>query len=144
MGAIILIQTLIIRLIIGLTNFNYWLSYILFIVIVGGLLILFIYITRIASNEKFKISNFLLYIIIIILTIIILTFIIDQYYFNIKINNININFLDTNNNFKLLTNKFINFPSNLIFYSTISYLLVTLIACVKITSTFKGPIRQFN
>nr|ALO77384.1 NADH deshydrogenase subunit 6 [Clanoptilus assimilis] len=144
MGAIMLFQTLIISLMIGMTNFNYWLSYILFIVMVGGLLILFIYMTSIASNEKFKMSNFLLYLMMLMLMIFILTFIIDQFYFNMKMNNINMNLMNMDNNFKLLTNKFINFPSNLIFYLTIMYLLITLIACVKITSTFKGPMRQFN
>nr|QRM17307.1 NADH dehydrogenase subunit 6 [Cordylepherus sp. YY-2021] len=144
MGAIMLLQTLIISLMIGLTNFNYWLSYILFIVMVGGLLILFIYMTSIASNEKFKMSNFLLYLMMLMMIMMIMTFIIDQFYFYMQMNNINMNFLNVNNNFKLLTNKFINFPSNLIFYITILYLLITLIACVKITSTFKGPMRQLN
>ena len=32
-------------------------SYILFIIIIGGILVLFIYITRLASNEIFSLSN---------------------------------------------------------------------------------------
>ena len=36
---------------------RFWVSYILFIIIIGGILVLFIYITRLASNEIFWPSN---------------------------------------------------------------------------------------
>jgi hypothetical protein len=36
---------------------RFWVSYILFIIIIGGILLLFIYITRLASNEIFSPSN---------------------------------------------------------------------------------------
>jgi hypothetical protein len=36
---------------------KFWFSYILFIIIIGGILVLFIYITRLASNEIFISSN---------------------------------------------------------------------------------------
>jgi len=36
---------------------DFWCSYILFIIIIGGILVLFIYITRLASNEIFSPSN---------------------------------------------------------------------------------------
>jgi hypothetical protein len=36
---------------------RFWVSYILFIIIIGGILILFIYITRLASNKIFSPSN---------------------------------------------------------------------------------------
>ena len=36
---------------------RFWVSYILFIIIIGGILVLFIYITRLASNEIFPPSN---------------------------------------------------------------------------------------
>ena len=36
---------------------GYWCSYILFIIIIGEILVLFIYITRLASNEIFSPSN---------------------------------------------------------------------------------------
>ena len=42
------------------TNYSdrrFWCSYILFIIIIGGLLVLFTYITRLASNEIFSPSN---------------------------------------------------------------------------------------
>jgi len=36
---------------------RFWCSYILFIIIIGGILVLFMYITRLASNEIFSPSN---------------------------------------------------------------------------------------
>jgi len=42
------------------TSYNdrrFWVSYILFIIIIGGILVLFIYVTRLASNEIFSPSN---------------------------------------------------------------------------------------
>ena len=36
---------------------RFWYSYILFIIIIGGILVLFMYITRLASNEIFSPSN---------------------------------------------------------------------------------------
>ena len=42
------------------TSYNdiiFWCSYILFIIIIGGILVLFMYITRLASNEIFSPSN---------------------------------------------------------------------------------------
>ena len=42
------------------TNYSdrrFWFSYILFIIIIGGVLVLFLYITRLASNEIFSPSN---------------------------------------------------------------------------------------
>jgi len=56
-GPILLIQTVIVCLIRGTTFKSFWFSYILFIIIIGGILVLFIYITRLASNETFSPSN---------------------------------------------------------------------------------------
>ena len=39
------------------TTTKFWVSYILFIIIIGGILVLFIYITRLSSNEIFSPSN---------------------------------------------------------------------------------------
>lgn len=109
----------------------------------GGILILFIYITRIASNEKFK-FNFK--IIIILITILILIFIIrtilDYFYFNsiIKISEIINQSYSINN--KLSLTKYFNFPNNLIIILIIIYLFITLIAIVKITKFSYGPLRQ--
>nr|QXT45848.1 NADH dehydrogenase subunit 6 [Cinygmina sp. 07BF85] len=57
MGLVLLCQTLIIALLTGLLAPSFWFSYILFLVFLGGMLVLFIYVTSLASNEMFSISS---------------------------------------------------------------------------------------
>nr|YP_004891575.1 NADH dehydrogenase subunit 6 [Phalera flavescens]AEB71587.1 NADH dehydrogenase subunit 6 [Phalera flavescens] len=54
MGLMILMQTLLICLLSGMMIKTYWFSYILFLTFLGGLLVLFIYVSSIASNELFN------------------------------------------------------------------------------------------
>lgn len=143
-GLTLLIQTILISLILGFYNLNYWYSYILTLIIVGGILILFIYITRIASNEKFKFNIKLVVIIILtllIISIIIINFtdrILRNFYYKIR----DYQTLNFNDNYHLQIRKYYNFPSNLILITIIIYLLICLIAVVKISKTNQGPLRQ--
>lgn len=80
--------------------------------------------------------------------LIIIIFFIDKniilQYFNIEINELsNINSYIIENSLSL--NKLYNYPTNLLTILLINYLLITLIAVVKITNLFKGPLRPiFN
>nr|QNR04864.1 NADH dehydrogenase subunit 6 [Chorisquilla orientalis] len=56
MGMMLLLQTLAICAITALMNFHAWFSYILFLTFLGGMLVLFIYITSLTSNEMFQFS----------------------------------------------------------------------------------------
>jgi NADH-ubiquinone oxidoreductase chain 6 len=56
LGLTLILHTLLIRGATGLAAGNFWFSYVLFLVFLGGVLVLFIYITRLASNEKFILS----------------------------------------------------------------------------------------
>jgi len=56
MGLILLIQTIFICLLRGLLIKSFWFSYILFLIFIGGILVLFIYVTSLASNEIFSFS----------------------------------------------------------------------------------------
>nr|YP_009271743.1 NADH dehydrogenase subunit 6 [Osmoderma opicum]ANY28001.1 NADH dehydrogenase subunit 6 [Osmoderma caeleste] len=141
MGLILMIQTIIVTLSMGLFNLNFWYSYILFLVMIGGMLVLFIYMTSVASNEKFSFSlkskmTLMLLFILIIMTIPLL----DSYMININ----NIYEDSINNSVHPLTslNKFLNYPMMMILILMIIYLLITLIAVVKITNIKQGPLRQ--
>ena len=125
-------------MITGILSHNFWFSYILFIVIIGGILVLFIYITSVASNEKFKFSDKL----IILITTTLILIILDQFpRYQISYNSdISISRIITI--YQLSLRKYINLPSNWIIISIIIYLLVTLIAVVKITNISYGPLRQ--
>ncbi|YP_009437739.1 NADH dehydrogenase subunit 6 (mitochondrion) [Aethina tumida] len=141
LGFILLLQTATIALITGLLNYNFWFSYILFLVMIGGMLILFIYMTSITSNKKFKFSNSLMFMIFFLMLLFILSFIADQYFFNF--NNLNMNMLNYEinlNNFSL--NKFLNYPNYIVLFMLYIYLFITLIAVTKISNLKSGPLRQ--
>lgn len=133
-GIILLLQTLIIRLLTLIIFENSWFSYIIFLILVGGILVLFIYITRIASNEKFKLN---LKIRIVILIISVLVF----YFVDIKLEF----FIEKKITFIIILSKFIQPLRRMIILFLIVYLLICLIAVVKISVINKGPLRQsFN
>lgn len=135
----IFLQTLCISFITGFIYKNFWFSYILFLIIIGGILVLFIYITRIASNEKFKISNFLLLLFIIMILILILP--INEFISNILNKNyrtfIQFNFRTIN-----FINKYLTYPNILLIRLLVIYLLITLIIVTKISNFKLGPFRQ--
>ena len=143
-----LIQTLLITLISGLFSYSYWFSYILFIVIIGGILVLFIYITRLASNEIFNFSiKISIFIITTIRLIIIIYFFIDYIILTSLFKNSNIiefinNILIIKNENLLRLNIIYNKPNNIITFILVNYLFLTLIAVVKITDINYGPLRQ--
>nr|QUE43180.1 NADH dehydrogenase subunit 6 [Luciola singapura] len=142
MGMILLMQTLLISMWTGSLSTNFWYSYILFIVMVGGMLILFIYMTSVASNEKFSYSKILLMFMMTLLIISMIMMIKDQ--FSFSLNSMNSEMINFKNKFlfKLSLNKFYMFPMMLISLSVIIYLLIALIAVVKITSLKNGPLRK--
>lgn len=139
-GVILLLQTLIITIKSGFINRRFWYSYIIFLIIVGGIIVLFIYITRVASNEKFKFSKSILRLWLIILPITLI-----PVWLNIPIvlprwNQESIKIIYYSSNESIT--KFINQPSNFLLFITIIYLLVTIIAVVKIANSKKGALRQ--
>nr|QNP10003.1 NADH dehydrogenase subunit 6 [Ochthebius lederi] len=138
MGLILMIQVILISLITGFLNFNFWYSYILFLIMIGGMLVLFIYMTSIASNEKFKMNLNLIYIIIIFMFFMMMMMMTDKFFNEIMLFN---KFMLDNSKYFMLS-KFYNTPSNMIMFLLIIYLLITLIAVVKITNFKMGPLRQ--
>nr|AXS66238.1 NADH dehydrogenase subunit 6 [Cucujoidea sp. 2 KM-2017] len=140
-GLILLIQTIFISLNTGSLSLNYWFSYIIFLIMIGGMLILFLYMTSVASNEKFKYSSKTLSILIMFFMLIIMLMILDQYLLNLK--NFNILMLTPMTySYENMFNKYMNLPNNLIITMMIIYLFITLIAIVKITNVNYGPLRQ--
>nr|ALO70513.1 NADH deshydrogenase subunit 6 [Dexiogyia corticina] len=140
MGMMLLVQTILICLITGMLNSSFWFSYILFLIMIGGMLVLFIYMTSIASNEMFKYSNNLMMMIFfMVIYFFIMNTFLDSYFMNMM-------FIFKENvlftlNFLPLT-KYFNYPSMMMIFLMIIYLFITLIAIVKITKIEFGPLRQ--
>nr|AXS65442.1 NADH dehydrogenase subunit 6 [Coleoptera sp. 19 KM-2017] len=148
MGLILLIQTLLISLISGLFSYSYWFSYILFLVMIGGMLILFIYMTSLASNEMFNFSMKMTSFIMTFTTLtFLLYFIIDYMMLNPLLKNFNMmeilnNMIMLKNENLISLNMIYNKPNNMITLMLVNYLFLTLIAVVKITNINYGPLRQ--
>nr|QKY75513.1 NADH dehydrogenase subunit 6 [Bactrocera albistrigata] len=149
MGLMLLIQTLQICLITGLMAKSFWFSYVLFLIFLGGMLVLFIYVTSLASNEMFSLSMKLTTICIMtMLTLTLTAMFTDKLSTSSFIQNLemqplyNFNMTVYENSLNLY--KLYNYPTNFITIMLMNYLLITLIAVVKITKLFYGPLRQMN
>nr|ARH53828.1 NADH dehydrogenase subunit 6 [Elaphrus cupreus] len=148
MGLTLLIQTILISLMSGMFSYSYWFSYILFLVMLGGMLVLFIYMTSLASNEMFNFSMKLFTMIILFMILMIIMYMmIDYMMFNPLFKNSNL--MEFFNEMKFFKNENIytlnmiyNKPNNLITLMLVNYLFMTLIAVVKITNIKYGPLRQ--
>lgn len=140
-GIILLLQTMIISIIIGLISYTSWFSYILFLVFLGGILVLFIYITRIASNEIFKKRFYFMTAIgIIIIIVILILLLLDPF---IIVNPTMIEY-ERPNHIKILISPLYNRPSSNITMFIVIYLFLTLIVVVSITKFNIGPLRPTN
>nr|WPN85835.1 NADH dehydrogenase subunit 6 [Melinda sp.] len=149
MGLILLIQTTLVTLISGTMTKSFWFSYILFLVFLGGMLVLFIYVISLASNEMFTFSMKLTFISMLIFMMMMMLLIFMDKNNLLQYQNLEIKSMYEMNSFlvenSLSLNKLYNYPNNLLTIILMNYLLITLIAIVKITNLFKGPLRpMFN
>lgn len=129
----ILIQTVVLCLILWLKFKIRWFSYIIFLIFLGGLMVLFIYITSLASNELILISINSIFYSVIFCSLLIFFIILS---FNLQDNYNIFNF-----NFKSFHLIYSIRRSRLVIL-TIIYLLLTLIIVVKISNKFDAPIKN--
>nr|WRW53950.1 NADH dehydrogenase subunit 6 [Homoderus mellyi] len=139
LGCLLLIQTLIISLITGMMGATFWYSYIMFLIMVGGMLILFMYMTNVASNEKFKLSLSMFSVFTLIMLFIPMLTLLDHWML-LKSNWI----IDQINSLNILISlsKFLNFPGIISSTGLIIYLLITLVAVIEIVKIKYGPLRN--
>nr|YP_009179468.1 NADH dehydrogenase subunit 6 [Cypridopsis vidua]AJY78607.1 NADH dehydrogenase subunit 6 [Cypridopsis vidua] len=131
MGFILMLQTLLFAVLSGIIMSSYWYSYILILVFLGGLLILFVYVSSMASNEKLNFSPLALMIALISFCFIL---------FSINFNILNM-FKGSDS---LVEKSFIwlfSEPSGMLASFLIIYLFIILIAIVKITKWWGGALR---
>nr|AVN67327.1 NADH dehydrogenase subunit 6 [Blaberus sp. B013] len=142
MGLILLIQTMFISIITGLLSQSFWFSYVLFLIFLGGMLVLFIYVASLASNEMFSLSTKLMLLSLMMMLMIFFLFM-SMSYTNLQNQEVN-NFMIMFNQLSLPLIKLYNQPTNMITIMLAMYLFLTLIVVVKITNIFEGPLRQMN
>nr|YP_009974404.1 NADH dehydrogenase subunit 6 [Chanohirata hamata]QNJ33334.1 NADH dehydrogenase subunit 6 [Chanohirata hamata] len=133
MGIMLMIQTFLSTIIIAKSMSSSWMPMIMFLMLIGGLLILFMYMSSIASNEKFKISMkmFLPSILIVMLSEDMLLEKINQ---NSNMNMYNMEMLSLN---MIFMKKYL-IITLLIFLM----LLLTMVSVIYIMKIHKGPLRS--
>nr|QAY81677.1 NADH dehydrogenase subunit 6 [Geothelphusa sp. DJL-2014] len=144
MGLNLLIQTIIISFSAGLTTYSFWFSYTLFLIFLGGMLVLFIYIASLASNEIFHFPLVsIMFILSSLLISILFSFLLDSILTPhlSNLSNSSINIFSSTEHF---TSWIFNYPSMWFTLFIISYLLLTLLVVIKIINLFKGPLRLMN
>nr|YP_009912332.1 NADH dehydrogenase subunit 6 [Aedes flavopictus]QLD96851.1 NADH dehydrogenase subunit 6 [Aedes flavopictus] len=149
MGLMLLIQTFLTSLLTGMFMKTFWFSYVLFLIFMGGMLVLFIYVTSLSSNEMFSLSMKLIFISIFTITSFLMFYLFfDKSIIEPFINNNEMMKLPIMNNLMMedtiSLNKMYNFPTNLITLLLINYLFLTLLVTVKITKKNYGPLRPMN
>nr|YP_010583114.1 NADH dehydrogenase subunit 6 [Opamata lipcowa]UGN61560.1 NADH dehydrogenase subunit 6 [Opamata lipcowa] len=136
MGVTLMMQTMLVIMMMNKTMSTSWFAMITFMMMIGGLLIMFMYMSSIASNEKFKLKMNLT--VILILTMIIHEEMLWK------------NQIDENQGmlnsaaWDLSLMKIYNKKSMSITIMLVLYLLLTMISVTKMVTHHKGPLRAFN
>nr|WNL53845.1 NADH dehydrogenase subunit 6 [Termes sp. B MLW-2023a] len=137
MGLMLLMQTTMVCIISGTMYSSFWFSYILFMIMIGGMLVLFMYMTSLASNEMFSPSNKML---VATMT----TLPITLYIMPTPTNNKEMNMHETmmENEITTTTTVMYNQMMGIMTTLLVLYMLLTLIVVVNIINVSKGPLRH--
>nr|QEH58937.1 NADH dehydrogenase subunit 6 [Trepobates sp. XD-2019] len=138
MGFNLIILTMMLSMIMSMIMKYSWYSYILVLVMLGGMLILFMYMATIASNEmmKFSMKMMKIMLFIMIMSAIIMK---NEYYMSME--NI-MPMMENQQNMSMM--KLFNTKNMIITILLAVYLLVTMIYITYITNMFEGPMRKKN
>nr|YP_010736816.1 NADH dehydrogenase subunit 6 [Macropsis irenae]WEP24690.1 NADH dehydrogenase subunit 6 [Macropsis irenae] len=135
MGTVLLTQTIISTIIMNKMVLNSWFPMITFIMMIGGMMILFMYMSSIASNEKFKMNLNLT------LMFIIMMFMTEELMMENQINETEM-ILNLNNQETMSMTKLYNNKSMFLTVFMVLILLLTMISVSKIVLFHKGPLRM--
>nr|YP_010952954.1 NADH dehydrogenase subunit 6 [Empoascanara circumscripta]WMQ52397.1 NADH dehydrogenase subunit 6 [Empoascanara circumscripta] len=136
LGFLLLTQTMMMIMLINTILLTSWFSMITFLMMIGGLLIIFMYMSSIASNEKFKIKiNFSILIIMMIL-------ISDEMIMENQMKETQNIMVSFNSDLSLI--KLYNEKSMMLTIMMVLYLLITMICVSKIVKHHEGPLRSYK
>nr|YP_011034142.1 NADH dehydrogenase subunit 6 [Entricoplax vestita]WRI34036.1 NADH dehydrogenase subunit 6 [Entricoplax vestita] len=144
LGLTLLLQTVIISVATGIYVNSFWFSYILFMIFLGGMLVLFIYVASLASNEFF---NFSLKTFCVGFTIFILmtfTMLLLDPLLTSHLSLIPTSTIMPQPSTPYVINWIYNNPSMIFTLFIVIYLLLTLIVVIKIINLVKSPLRLLN
>nr|YP_010693417.1 NADH dehydrogenase subunit 6 [Gonopsis coccinea]WCB99299.1 NADH dehydrogenase subunit 6 [Gonopsis coccinea] len=134
MGLVLLMQTFMVAMIMGYIMESFFFSYIIIIIMMSGALVLFIYMSSVASNEKFNTP---------MKNIIMMTSLFILIYFVLKTTKYETNII---NNLVSIENvsliKIFNSTTSMITMMMIFYLLMTMIVVSNNAKVSEGPLRM--
>nr|YP_009926456.1 NADH dehydrogenase subunit 6 [Saron marmoratus]QNH68799.1 NADH dehydrogenase subunit 6 [Saron marmoratus] len=142
LGLTLLIQTMLIVFTVSVTSKFTWFSYILFLIFLGAMLVLFIYMASLAPNEPFSSSTTLALLISTVMLTIPLIMTLDKLTIKhtLPVEKSSLSFSSSPSMESFLSMPF-NPTSLPMTIFVITYLLLTLVVVVKITYTNSGPLR---
>nr|UPL65400.1 NADH dehydrogenase subunit 6 [Parathyginus sp.] len=135
MGITVIIQSLTVAAITGMMMGSFWFSYIIVITMLSGMLVLFIYMASIASNEKFKTPTKLISVSMMILII----GVIMQMTYNNQEEYLKI--LTENNTEEMILKMLFNSKFMFITMTMVMYLFFTMVVVSFIVNIHEGPLR---
>nr|ASY97581.1 NADH dehydrogenase subunit 6 [Macrocheraia grandis] len=130
MSIIIIMQTINIALISGMMMGSFMMSYIIMIIMLSGMLVLFIYMASIASNEKFHLSLKIIMFMTIMMATMIYSKNLDMEYnktMHVNMEKISLTIMFNNKNMIIML---------------VMYLLFTMITISMIVNITEGPLRM--
>nr|YP_011010313.1 NADH dehydrogenase subunit 6 [Metrocoris ciliatus]WPW46928.1 NADH dehydrogenase subunit 6 [Metrocoris ciliatus] len=138
MGFCLILMTLVLSMSMNLLMKYSWYSYILVLVMLGGMLVLFMYMASVASNEIMKFSMKMM--------IMPATVLITMFFFmkTDMLSYMNTIIPTIENQQSLSMMKLFNSKSMIITMLLALYLLITMIYVIFITNVFEGPMRKKN
>nr|YP_009919199.1 NADH dehydrogenase subunit 6 [Triatoma sanguisuga]QMP96843.1 NADH dehydrogenase subunit 6 [Triatoma sanguisuga] len=141
MGLTLIIQTILVAMMTGLMINMFWFSYILVISMLSGMLVLFIYMASVASNEKFYTTwSMALYMMPLTLSAVIFFFLVEQLETKSMCPTMKKHTLGAEQLISL--NKLFNLSNMSITILLVSYLFLTMIAVTYVANIYEGPLRM--
>nr|WOW99032.1 NADH dehydrogenase subunit 6 [Dictyopharidae sp. 2 WQW-2023a] len=137
MGTMMIIQTMMMCSMHSKISNSSWFCYILFMTIIGGLMIMFMYMASIASNEKFKPN---MKIIFIWMTIFMIMTMLLKSNTVMKMNEQKLTMMKIEH--MKATMKFFNKPKYIITMMMMIIMLITMISVTFISNSFEGPLKM--
>nr|UGS80409.1 NADH dehydrogenase subunit 6 [Lachesilla punctata] len=146
MGLILIFQTISLSLVLAFCLKSAWFIYMLILIFIGGMLVLFIYVTSIFPNEKFSFnqSSFMFWGTALMMA----TMFFSLYLYSLNLNTwFNESSLSFNTTEYLLlqpTKKIFSSQTNILFFFLVNYLFFCMIVVIKITNLPQGPLRKMT
>nr|YP_009233456.1 NADH dehydrogenase subunit 6 [Engaewa subcoerulea]AMB27349.1 NADH dehydrogenase subunit 6 [Engaewa subcoerulea] len=143
MGVALLTQTLLVCISTGASNSCFWFSYILFLIFMGAMLILFIYVASLASNESFKIHPISGGLLVASLSVSLILLVTDPLSLAPNFSSLSSNTFFTEKNISSLTstNMIYSPHTSPLTLFLIVYLLFSFLAVMKIINFTQAPLR---